>query len=91
MIEEIQTYCCRKCQSEHIIKNGLNACGNQQYHCKGCGAYGVLDPEPKGYTEEEKERILRAYQERSSMRGVERVFGVSRNTLSKWLKKRGLK
>ncbi|CAD7852819.1 MAG: hypothetical protein, partial [Olavius algarvensis Gamma 1 endosymbiont] len=20
------------------------ACGNQQYHCKTCGAYGVLEP-----------------------------------------------
>ncbi|CAD7852797.1 MAG: hypothetical protein, partial [Olavius algarvensis Gamma 1 endosymbiont] len=21
------------------------ACGNQQYHCKTCGAYGVLEPQ----------------------------------------------
>ena len=28
-----------------------------------------------------------AYFERPSMRGISRIFGVSRNTLSKWLKK----
>jgi transposase-like protein len=30
---------------------------------------------------------VRAYQERSSLRGVERTFGVSRYTVVKWLKK----
>ncbi|MCB2262514.1 MAG: hypothetical protein LGR52_06180 [Candidatus Thiosymbion ectosymbiont of Robbea hypermnestra] len=42
----------------------------------------------KDYTEEDKEIIMRAYQERSSMRGIERTFGVCRQTLSAWLKKR---
>ena len=40
-----------------------------------------------GYSEERKEEIIRAYQERSSMRGVSRTFGISRTTLGKWLKK----
>jgi len=53
-----------------------------------CAQSGVLDPEPSGYSEEEKRKILRAYRERGSMRAVERIFGVSRNTLSRWLKKR---
>lgn len=81
---------CRKCGSEDIVKNGHNACGNQQYHCKDCGAYLVLDPEPKGYSEEEKDRIIRAYQERGSMRAMQRIFGVDRKTLSGWLQKRDL-
>ena len=87
MIEK--TYRCRQCESTALVKNGHNASGSQQYHCKSCGAYGVLEPQPKGYPDEEKRRILRAYRERSSMRAVERIFGVSRNTLSRWLKKRG--
>ena len=85
-----KTFSCRKCQSENIIKNGHNASGNQQYHCKDCGAYGVLEPEPKGYSEEKKEEIIRAYHERGSMRGIERIFGVSRHTLARWLEKRDL-
>jgi hypothetical protein len=46
----------------------------------------VLEPK-RGYTEAQKEQILSAYHERSSMRGIERTFGVSRPTLVSWLKK----
>ena len=42
---------------------------------------------PNGYTEAEREPILRAYQERSRLRGLTRTFGVSRNTVTSWLKK----
>jgi transposase-like protein len=48
----------------------------------------VLDPEPRGYSEEEKEKILRAYRERGSKRAISRIFGISRNTLNRWLEKR---
>jgi transposase-like protein len=44
-----------------------------------------LDAAP-GYSEERKEEILKAYFERPSMRGIERVFGVARQTVSTWLK-----
>ncbi len=40
-----------------------------------------------GYTPEEREQILRAYHERSSLRGLTRTFGVARKTVSGWLKK----
>ena len=87
IIEE-KVYSCRKCGSSDLKKNGKNVCGNQQYHGKACGAYGVLEPR-KRYTEEDQERILKAYQERPSMRGIERTYGVSRQTFAKWLKKNG--
>ena len=45
-------------------------------------------PSPNGYTQERKEEILRAYQERSSLRGLRRTFGVSPTTVISWLKKR---
>jgi transposase-like protein len=86
MIEK--THQCRQCGSTDLVKNGHNASGSRQYHCKACGAYLVLDPKSRSYPEEEKERILRAYRERGSMRAIERIFGVSRNTLSRWLEKR---
>ena len=38
-------------------------------------------------TESRKEEILSAYEERSSLRGLERTFGVARSTVSHWLKK----
>lgn len=78
---------CRKCGSPHIVKNGHNRCGNQQYRCKDCGAIGVLAPK-QTYSPERREEILRAYLERPSMRGISRIFGVSRKTLAAWIKKK---
>ena len=87
MIAKLVIYTCRACSSQNIVKNGHNASGSQQYWCKDCGKRGVLEPK-RGYTDEQKEQILAAYNERSSMRGIQRTFGVSRPTLASWLKKR---
>ena len=87
MITKLVIYTCRACGSPNIVKNGHNASGSQQYRCKDCGKRGVLEPK-RGYTEEQKEQVLAAYNERSSMRGIQRTFGVSRPTLASWLKKR---
>jgi len=88
IIIDTKVHTCHKYDSQDLTKNGMNACGNQQSHCKTCGAYGVLEPRER-YTQEEKDLILKAYQERSSMRGIERSHGVCRQTLSAWLKKSG--
>ena len=47
-----------------------------QYSCKDCKDSKVLHPKSR-YTETEKAKILRAYNERMSMRGIKRVLGVS--------------
>ena len=86
MIAKLIIYTCRGCGSQHIVKNGHNASGSQQYVCKNCGKHGVLEPK-RGYTEAQKKQILSAYYKRSSMRGIQRTFGVSRPTLIAWLKK----
>lgn len=77
---------CYHCGSTEIVKNGKAPNGKQKYHCNGCGKGSRENPDT-GYSEERKEEILKAYQERMSMRGIARTFGVSRNTLTKWLKK----
>jgi len=87
MITQIIVNRCTKCQSESIVKNGKTKAGRQKYHCKACNAYGTLNPSVR-YTPERKAEILRAYHERSSMRGIERTFGVARQTLAKWLKEK---
>ncbi len=86
MIVEIVTYECTRCQSINIVKNGRTKNGKQKFHCHDCGAYGILNPEEK-YSEARKEEILAAYQERASLRGIERTFGVARQTVASWLKK----
>ncbi len=47
----------------------------------------MLTPKVK-YTAEAKAIILRAYRERMSLRGLQRVFGVWRMTVLRWLEKR---
>ena len=39
------------------------------------------------YSEERKAEVLRAYQERSSLQGLSRTFGITRKTITQWLKK----
>jgi IS1 family transposase len=63
-------------------------CGQAQYHCKACGAYRVLEPVP-AYSEAMKRTILNTYKERASLRGLQRIFGVARRTVLRWLKTRG--
>ena len=77
---------CTKCGSENIVRNGHDDKGKQKFNCKECGFSGTLNPYI-AYSEEEKEKIINSYYERSSMRGIERVYGVARQTLAKWLKK----
>ena len=60
-------------------------CGDtQKHHCKACGAYGTLDTK-RASVETQREQVLDAYFERVSMRGIERVFSVSRYYLARWL------
>jgi transposase-like protein len=84
MIAIIKT--CPRCGSEDLVSNSHDVKnGKQKYHCKNCGKYGTLDGAPR-YSEDRKAEILRVYFERSSMRGIARVFGVARQTLAGWLK-----
>ena len=83
----IKVVSCRHCGSDALVKNGHAPNGKQKYLCKECGKSSREDPASKGYSEARKEEILKAYQERYSLRGLTRTFGVSRNTVTKWLKK----
>lgn len=83
----IKLTCCH-CGSTHIVRNGLTNNGKQRYLCNDCGRTSRHDPQPNGYTAAQRETILRAYPERSSLRGLSRTFGVARNTVTSWLKKR---
>lgn len=85
MIEERIRHQCPRCGSSKLVKNGKTVQGKQKYRCNSCRAYGTLSPSVR-YPPERKAEILRAYHERSSMRGIQRTFGVSRPTLARWLR-----
>jgi transposase-like protein len=80
---------CYHCGGDRLARNGLTQNGKQRYLRSDCGRTSRDDPQPNGYTAAERAQILRAYHERSSLRGLSRTFGVSRNTVTGWLKKRG--
>ncbi len=81
---------CSHCGSDKLVRDGLTPNGKQRYWCHDCHRSSRDTPQPRGYSEAEKEQILAAYEERSTLRGLERVFGVSRKTVSGWLKKKRL-
>src|SRR5215210_2134769 len=83
----IVTLRCQHCESQNLVRNGLAADGGQRYLCRDCGQRSREQPRTNAYSEEECEQILRAYDERSSLRGLSRTFGVSRQTVTAWIKK----
>lgn len=87
MIVNKVTFHCPACDSVQVVKNGKNSAGSQQYLCKECGKSAVMYPKYQR-SEVEKEQILATYRERPSMRGVARLYHISRNTLKTLLKKK---
>jgi transposase-like protein len=79
---------CPHCQSKTLVRNGHAPNGKQLYRCRSCGRQSRENPTPHAYPEARREEILSAYQERNSLRGLTRTFGVSRTTVSLWIKKK---
>ncbi len=88
MIKTTIIYTCRICGSRNLVRNGHNKCGPPQYHCLDCGIYRVLLPSQISYSTDFKATVLRAYQERSSLRGLARIFRVWRQTIATWIREK---
>jgi transposase-like protein len=86
-IQETITYACRRCGNPDIVKNGTNKCGSPQDYCHVCGAHRTLVPK-RSRAAQFKSLILKTYPERAtrSVRGLERIFQVSRQTVAHWLR-----
>jgi len=67
-----------------MVRNGHDYKGAQKYHCKACHAYGTLGAQA-GYSKTKQAQVKRAVLERMSLRGLERVFNLSRRTVARWL------
>jgi transposase-like protein len=83
----IITLHCSHCQSDTLVRNGHAPNGKQLYRCRTCGRQSRENPTPHAYPQARREEILSAYQERSSLRGLTRTFGVLRTTVPHWIKK----
>jgi insertion element IS1 protein InsB len=82
----IEVKCCTNCQSENLVKNGKNGVGNPRFKCKACGFSGVIAT--RRSSEAFKETVIRSAQDRSSSRGLARVFKISHQTALNWIKKK---
>ncbi len=81
---------CPDCQGENVIRFGRTTGGHPRYRCKNPPCQRCFSDAPeRGHTEAFKEQALAAYQERASLRGIARVFKISRNTLTQWLGEKG--
>jgi insertion element IS1 protein InsB len=58
--------------------------GTQKYHCQSCDSYCTLHAR-RGYDERTRSQVKQAVLERVSLRGIERIFGVSRLTIAEWI------
>lgn len=53
-----------------------------------CGRQFLLNDHPRGYAVAFREQVLAALKERMSLRGAQRVFQVTRQTIAKWLRQK---
>ncbi len=85
MIQTIITHRCPQCGSEQMVKNGHDYRGAQKYHCQNCGGYDTLDAQ-SGYDERTRAQVKHAVLDRLSLRGIERLFGISPRTVADRIK-----
>ena len=74
------------CQHETRHKHGKNKCGNQRYKCATCGATFVEESGPLGtmrVTMKEATMALSLMLEGMSIRSVQRLTGLCRQTLGR--------
>lgn len=76
---------CPRCQSSHMRKAGISRHGHQRWRCKDCGRtfgdknYRLIEPDTKA-------KALAMYAEGVSARAIERLLGVSHNSVLGWVR-----
>ena len=85
MLSTTIVHVCARCGSEMIRKNGPAENGAQSAKCLACGRTFVLQPKGARYDEKFKDQVVAAYQDRMSIRGITRTFGVCYKTVLRWV------
>ena len=78
-------HACARCGSEQIRKNGHAENGEQRAKCLACGRTFILQPKGERYDQKFKDQVVGAYQDRMSIRGITRTFGVCYKTVIRWV------
>lgn len=80
---------CPSCNSDRVIKNGSSR-GKSKYKCKVCGRTFYRTASHR-MSREQRERILREYTNRMSLRGISKVEGRPLTTVYSSVKRAALK
>ena len=85
MLSTTIVHVCQRCGSDSIRKNGHAENGDQRAKCLACGRTFVLQPQGARYDQQFKDQVIAAYQDRMSIRGITRTFGVCYQTVLRWV------
>ena len=85
MLSTTVVHVCPHCGGERLQKNGPTNHGAQRAKCVDCRRTFTLVPKGPRYSPEFKDQVLSAYQDRMSLRGIRRTFGVCYETVMAWL------
>ena len=85
MLSTTIVHVCLRCSSEKIRKNGHADNGAQRAKCLECGSTFILQPKGARYDQKFKDQVVAAYQDRMSIRGITRTFGVCYKTVLRWV------
>ena len=85
MLSTTIVHVCARCGSERIRKNGHAENGGQRAKCLDCQRTFVLQPKGERYDQRFKDQVVAAYQDRMSLRGIARTFGVCYQTVIRWV------
>jgi transposase-like protein len=80
---------CPRCGSEQIRKNGHRS-GKQNYLCKNCNRQFVESYSQRGYSDDAKQICLKMHHNGLGFREIERLTGISHNTIINWARQAGL-
>lgn len=85
MLSTTIVHVCARCGSERVRKNGHAENGDQRARCLACGRTFVLQPKGARYEGRFKDQVVAAYQDRMSIQGISRTFGVCYKTVIRWV------
>ena len=85
MLSTTKVHVCARCGSEKIRKNGHANNGAQRAKCLECERTFILEPTGPRYDQAFKEAVVRAYQDRMSIRGITCTFAVYHQAIMAWV------
>ena len=86
MLSTTLIHVCPHCQGQRLQKNGRTRHGGaQRARCVECQRTFTLSPKGPRYEQQFKDQVLAAYQDRMSLRGIQRTFGVCYESVMAWL------